>query len=116
MVREREFYHSYFSLIFQHFRLQDGSYCDSHRNCLPSVFGYSVPLISYAITFLLFLLFSLDSLQPDTIQEIIQVVTFALTNLAVRVITFVLSLAFLGNKTCNLRELKSKLDYQNISN
>ena len=71
--------------------------------------GSSIPLISYAITFLLFLLYSLDSVQPNTIQEKIQVVTFALTNLAVRVLTFVLSLAFLGNKTINLRTLKLKL-------
>ena len=78
-------------------RLHDGSYCDIHGNCLPSQFGSSIPFISYATTFLLFLLFSLDSIQPNTIQEKIQVVTFALTNLAVRVLTFVLSLAFLGN-------------------
>ena len=90
-------------------RLQDVRYCDRHENCLPSEFGSSIPLISYAISFLLFLLFSLDSLQPDTIQEIIQVVTFALTNLAVRVLAIVLSLAFLGNKTLNLRLLNLKL-------
>ena len=77
-------------------RLEDGSYCDRHGNCLHSIIGSSIPHISYAISFLLFLLFSLDSLQPDTIQEIIQVVTFALTNLAIRVLAFVLSLAFLG--------------------
>ena len=86
-------------------RLHDGSYCDSHSNCLPSAFGYSIPLITYSITFILFLLNSLDSIQPDTIQEKLQVVTFALTNLAVRVITFVISLAFLGNKTLNLRKI-----------
>ena len=78
-------------------RLQDVSYCDRYGNCLPSLFGSTIPLISYAITFLLFLLFSLDSLQPDTIQEKLQVVTFTLTNLAVRVLAFVLSLAFLGH-------------------
>ena len=84
-------------------RLEDGSYCDRLGNCLPPLFGSFIPLVSYTISFLLFLLFSLDSLQPDTIQEKIQVVTFALTNLAVRVLTFVLSLAFLGHKTLNLR-------------
>ena len=88
-------------------RLQDVSYCDRHENCLPSEFGSSIPLISYAISFLLFLLFSLDSIQPDTILEIIQVLTFALTNLAIRVLTMVLSLAFLGNKTFNMRILSN---------
>ena len=92
-------------MIFQYLRLEDGSYCDIHGNCLPSQFGSSIPVMSYASSFLLFLLFSLDSLQPDTIQEIIQVVTFALTNLAVRVLALVLSLAFLGNKSLNLRIL-----------
>ena len=85
------------------------SYCDRHGNCLPSLVGFSIPLFSYALTFLLFLLYSLDSLQPDTTQEKIQVVVFALTNLAIRVLTFVLSLAFLGNKTLNLLILKLKL-------
>ena len=67
--------------------------------------------MAYSITFILFLLNTLDSIQPDTIQEKLQVVTFALTNLAVRVITFVISLAFLGNKTLNLRKImKLELD------
>ena len=78
------------------------SYCDRYGNCLPALFGSSIPLISYAINFLLFLLYPLDSIQPDTTKEKIQVVTFALTNLAIRVLTYVLSLAFLGNKTLNL--------------
>ena len=92
-------------------RLHDGSYCDSHGNCLPFAFGSSIPLMAYSITFILFLLNTLDSIQPDTIQEKLQVVTFALTNLAVRVITFVISLAFLGNKTLNLRKImKLELD------
>ena len=90
-------------------RLEEASYCDGLKNCLPNVFGSSIPLISYALTFLLFLLYSLDSLQPDTTQEKIQVVVFALTNLAIRVLTFVLSLAFLGNKTLNLQLLKLRL-------
>ena len=60
------------------------------------MFGSSIPVISYSISFVLFLLFSLDSLQPDTIQEKIQVVTFSITNLAVRVLALVLSLSFLG--------------------
>ena len=77
-------------------RLRAPSYCDSHGNCLPPVFGSSIPFISYSISFLLFLLFSLDSLQPDTIQEKIQVVTFSINNLAVRVLALVLSLSFLG--------------------
>ena len=103
MVRgDPQLYHK-FSIIFQYLRLEDGSYCDRHGNCLPPLLGSFIPLVSYTISFLLFLLFSLDSLQPDTIQEKIQVVTFALTNLAVRVLTFVLSLAFLGNKNLNLR-------------
>ena len=81
------------------------SYCDGYGNCLPALFGSSIPLISYAISFLLFLLFSLDSIQPDTFKEKIQVVTFALTNLAIKVLTYVLSLAFLGNKSLNMRLL-----------
>ena len=85
------------------------SYCDRYGNCLPSLLGSSIPLISYAITFLLFLLFSLDSIQPNTTKEKIQVVTFALTNLAIRVLTYVLSLAFLGNKPLNVRLLNLKL-------
>ena len=60
------------------------------------MFGSSIPVISYSISFLLFLLYSLESLQPDTIQEKIQVVTFSITNLSVRVLALVLSLAFLG--------------------
>ena len=60
------------------------------------MFGSSIPVISYGISFILFLLFSLDSLQPDTIQEKIQVVTFSINNLAVRVLALVLSLSFLG--------------------
>ena len=74
------------------------SYCDRHGNCLPSLVGSSIPLFSYALTFLLFLLYSLDSLQPDTIQEIIQVATLAFTNLAVRILVFVFLMTFLGMK------------------
>ena len=85
------------------------SYCDRYGNCLPALFGSSIPLISYAISFLLFLLFSLDSIQPDTTKEKIQAVTFALTNLAIKVLTYVLSLAFLGNKPLNLRLLNLEL-------
>ena len=81
------------------------SYCDRHGNCLPPLLGSSIPLISYAISFLLFLLYSLDSIQPDSTKEKIQVATFALTNLAIKVLTYVLSLAFLGNTTLNLRLL-----------
>ena len=103
-----------FRIKFEYLRLEDVSYCDRHGNCLPSLVGSSIPLFSYALTFLLFLLYSLDSLQPDTTQEKIQVVVFALTNLAIRVLTFVLSLAFLGNKTLNLLiiKLKLKLSFQ----
>ena len=90
-------------------RLEDGSYCDRYGNCLPPLLGSSIPLISYAISFLLFLLFSLDSIQPDTFKEKIQVATFALTNLAIKVLTYVLSLAFLGNKPLNMRLLNFKL-------
>ena len=85
------------------------SYCDRHGNCLPSIFGYSIPLISYAMSFILFLTFSLDSIQPDTNLEILQVVTFDLTNLAIRVLVIVLSLAFLGNKTLNMKILNITL-------
>ena len=84
-------------------RLEEASYCDGLKNCLPNVFGSSIPLISYGISFLLFLLYTLDSLQPDTTQEKIQLVTFALTNLAIRVLSYVLALAFLGKKTLNMR-------------
>ena len=85
------------------------SYCDRHGNCLPPLIGSSIPLISYAISFLLFLLYSLDSIQPDSTKEKIQVATFALTNLAIKVLTYVLSLAFLGNKPLNMRLLKLEL-------
>ena len=85
------------------------SYCDRHGNCLTSIFGYSIPLISYTMSFILFLTFSLDSIQPDTNLEILQVVTFDLTNLAIRVLVIVLSLAFLGNKTLNMKILNITL-------
>ena len=84
------------------------SYCDRYGNCLPPLFGSSIPLISYAISFLLFLLYSLDSIQPDSTKEKIQVATFALTNLAIKVLTYVLSLAFLGNNPLNLRLINFK--------
>ena len=96
------------SLIFQYLRLEGVSYCDRHGNCLPNLLDSIMALIS--VTFIFhFLTSSLDSLQPDTFQETIQVVTFAFTNLAIRVFTFWPGLAFLGNKTLNLRLLKLKL-------
>ena len=78
--------------------------------------GCSIPIISYSISFFLFLIFNLDSLQPNTILEKIQVVTFALSNLAVRVLALVLSLSYLGklslwyNGTCQTHIMHYKIE------
>ena len=86
------------------FRLEDWSYCDSEGNCL--LFGSYFPLLSFTISFLSFLTSTLDSLQPDTIQEITQVVAFTFNNLALRVLALVISLTFLGKKNLNLKKFE----------
>ena len=69
---------------------------------MPQELGYCIPLISFAINFLLFVVDSLDCLQPDTILEKIEVLTFSLTNLSIRVLSLILSLSFLGKWTAVL--------------
>ena len=90
--------------IFQYLRLQDVENFDG--NSPPWLFGSYIPLISLIISFLSYLTSTVDSLQPDTIQEIIQVVTFAFINLAVRIFTFAVSLTIRGIKTLNLQLLE----------
>ena len=56
-------------------------------------------MFSFAINFILFVINSLDCLQPDTTVEKIEILTFSLTNLSIRVLTLILSLAYLGKWT-----------------
>ena len=88
--------HLFFTIIC---RSQDHIYCDDHGNCLPPEVGYCIPLFSFAINFILFVINSLDCLQPDTTVEKIEILTFSLTNLSIRVLTLILSLAYLGKWT-----------------
>ena len=78
------------------YRSESETFCDDYGNCVPASLAHSIPLISYGLNFVLFVVDSLDCLQPDTIPEKIEILTFSLTNLSVRLLAFVLIIAFLG--------------------
>ena len=88
--------------MFLYLRHGDWSYLDGFLSWVVS----SIPLISYIISLFSFLNSSKVSLQPDTIQEIIQVVTFAFTNLAIRILVFAISLIIPGRKSLNRQNFK----------
>ena len=91
-----------FGLTLSISRGESVSFCDDYGNCLPAWVAHSIPLISYALNFVLFVIDSLDCIQPDTILEKIEVLTFSLTNFSVRFLSFVLIIAFLGKWTAVL--------------
>ena len=76
-------------------RLENKSYCDAHGNCLPALVGTLIPLASYGLNCLSFILAMLDTIQPETNLEKLETVSFTWANFSVRVLVLVLSLSHL---------------------